>query len=341
MAYSNPTEPPVVASAPFSSGGGQAGTPVDKLFQVPATHDPPHNATTMVIGRKPSGGTPGGGTRDAMGTGNNLKEYGTHQWKILKQYVNEKIGKASRTVDQRVDEEVIKLKETQLRYREILTLSNQYCTHLERLLQVQKSLSENFSQLALRDPDLRMLFEWNCETQKASCRQGEQLLLSIAHFSNALYTLSEKTIEDTNQTIRQYEAARVLYDACRGDLEIAELAQTQGKSVSKSKLDALQIELEKAREKFDKLKCDVTVKAKLLEENRLKVMSQQLRLLSKAFSTYYSGCYTSIEPILDAMEQNMDDMKHARNQSQMSLAIWLDTVNRKTSSNNIEDTNSV
>ena len=117
MAYSDPTEPPVVATAPFTVGGGQAGTPVDLLFQVPATHDPPHNATTMVVGRKPSGGGATGATRDSVVAqgGNNIKEYGTHQWKILKQYVNEKIGKASKTVDQKVDEEVVKLKETQSR----------------------------------------------------------------------------------------------------------------------------------------------------------------------------------------------------------------------------------
>ena len=98
---------------------------------------------------------------------------------------------------------------------------------------------------------------------------GEQLLLGLAHFSNALYTLSEKTIEDTNLTVRQYESARVLYDACRGELEVAELAQTQGKNVPAAKLDFLQTELEKSRDKFEKLKHDVIVKAKLLEENRV------------------------------------------------------------------------
>ena len=61
----------------------------------------------------------------------------------------------------------------------------------------------------------------------------------------------------------------MLYDACRGDLDVAELAQTQGKTVSQVKLDSLQTELEKAREKFEKWKHDVTVKAKLLEENRV------------------------------------------------------------------------
>ena len=116
MAYSDPTEPPVVATAAFTPGGGQAGTPVDLLFQVPATHDPPHNATTMVIGRKPSGG-PGPSSRDTPGTqANSVKEYGTNHWKMLKQFVNEKIGKATKTVDQKVDEEVLKLKETQTRY---------------------------------------------------------------------------------------------------------------------------------------------------------------------------------------------------------------------------------
>ena len=117
MAYNNPTEPPVVATAAFTPGGGPAGTPVDLLFQVPATHDPPHNATTMVIGRKPSGGS-GTASRDIIGTQPNstLKEYGSQHWKMLKQFVNEKIGKATRTVDQKVDEEVLKLRETQIRY---------------------------------------------------------------------------------------------------------------------------------------------------------------------------------------------------------------------------------
>ena len=43
MAYNNPTEPPVMATAPYTVGGGNAGTPVrTSWFQVPATHDPPH-----------------------------------------------------------------------------------------------------------------------------------------------------------------------------------------------------------------------------------------------------------------------------------------------------------
>ena len=71
--------------------------------------------------------------------------------------------------------------------------------------------------------------------------------------------------------MRQYESARVLYDACRAELETAELAQSQGKSISKVKLDGLQAELEKSREKFDHLKQDVTIKAKLLEENRVRI----------------------------------------------------------------------
>ena len=106
----------MVATAAFTPGGGQAGTPVDLLFQVPATHDPPHNATTMVIGRKQSGGSVVGG-RDTIGTQGNsgLKEYGSQHWKMLKQFVNEKIGKATKTVDQKVDEEVLKLRETQTR----------------------------------------------------------------------------------------------------------------------------------------------------------------------------------------------------------------------------------
>lgn len=51
-------------------------------------------------------------------------------------------------------------------------------------------------------------FLYNADTQRSLTRNGEVLLAALHFFNNSLNTLTNKTIEDTLLTIRQYEAAR-------------------------------------------------------------------------------------------------------------------------------------
>lgn len=51
-------------------------------------------------------------------------------------------------------------------------------------------------------------FLYNADTQRSLTRNGETLLAALHFFNNSLNTLTNKTIEDTLLTIRQYEAAR-------------------------------------------------------------------------------------------------------------------------------------
>lgn len=51
-------------------------------------------------------------------------------------------------------------------------------------------------------------FLYNADTQRTLTRNGETLLAALHFFNNSLNTLTNKTIEDTLLTIRQYEAAR-------------------------------------------------------------------------------------------------------------------------------------
>lgn len=53
-------------------------------------------------------------------------------------------------------------------------------------------------------------FLYNADTQRTLTRNGETLLAALHFFNNSLNTLTNKTIEDTLLTIRQYEAARYL-----------------------------------------------------------------------------------------------------------------------------------
>ena len=52
--------------------------------------------------------------------------------------------------------------------------------------------------------------------------------------------------------------------------------------MSGQKLRAAQIEMDKARAEYEKKRHDVSVKLELLDENRIKVMRQQLVLLHSA-----------------------------------------------------------
>ncbi|KAJ8953250.1 hypothetical protein NQ318_015831 [Aromia moschata] len=81
------------------------------------------------------------------------------------------------------------------------------------------------------------------------------------------------TIEDTLQSIRQYEAARIENDAYRTDLE-----SMSTKPDGTIGLEEAQQGYEVHRQQFMKLRAEVTIKMKFLDENRIKVMHKQLLL---------------------------------------------------------------
>ncbi len=114
---------------------------------------------------------------------------------------------------------------------------------------------------------------------------------AINHFSNSLTTLCEKTMEDTFITIRNYEAARLEYDAYRFDLEAI-------KSLSESKqseVASLEHDVSIYKERYENLKKDVKIKMKFLDENRVKVMRKQLNQFQFAVSIYFSGNHERLE----------------------------------------------
>jgi len=90
---------------------------------------------------------------------------------------------------------------------------------------------------------------------------------ALNFFTSSLNTLCNKTIEDTLQSIRLYEAARIEYDAYRSDLEIV-----TNKSDGNMDLEDAQHEYEVHRQHFMKLRAEVTIKMKFLDENRVSIL---------------------------------------------------------------------
>lgn len=175
----------------------------------------------------------------------------------------------------------------------MLFLSNALSHHFKNMVQTQRMLSDTFSTLAQKSPDLLEEFTTNCESQRSLVKTGETLLDSINAFASTLNTLCSKTMEDTLLTVRNYEGARLEYDAYRFDMEMLQNSpQTENKNVQ---IQSLEKDLQAYKEKYERLKEDVLIKMKFLDENRVKVMRKQLVVFQNAVAAYYSSSASALE----------------------------------------------
>nr|XP_048280482.1 arfaptin-1 isoform X3 [Myodes glareolus] len=136
-------------------------------------------------------------------------------------------------------------------------------------------------------------FGYNADTQKLLAKNGETLLGAINFFIASVNTLVNKTIEDTLLTIKQYENARIEYDAYRTDLEELNLGPRDASTLPKIEQSQHLFQIHK--EKYDKMRSDVSVKLKFLEENKVKVLRNQLVLFHSAVAAYFAGNQKQLE----------------------------------------------
>lgn len=178
----------------------------------------------------------------------------------------EKLGKSTRTVDSELEAQIEQLRDTQRKYLSILRLTRVLSSHFHHVVQTQHSLAEAFSDLAQKSPELQEEFLYNSETQKNLTRNGEILMSALNFFISSVNTLCNKTIDDTLVTIRQYEVARIEYDAYRMDLE-----STKQEVTSPGGTDEAQKNFVKHKEQYEKLRADIIVKMQFLDENRVSI----------------------------------------------------------------------
>ncbi|CAG2233536.1 ARFIP [Mytilus edulis] len=225
-----------------------------------------------------------------------IKSWSVNTFKCTKQYIAERLGKGSKTVDLELEAQIEVLRDMQRKYANILRLAKNLNSHFCNVVQTQRALGEAFSEQAQRSPELQEEFSYNCETQRALVKNGEVLLGAMNFFTSTINTLCNKTMEDTLLTVRQYEAARLEYDAYRNEMEALQLAPRE--STSASKVDGSKRKFDEHKVKFEKLRADVSIKLKFLDENRVKVMHKQLLLFHNAVSAYFTGNDSALEATL-------------------------------------------
>lgn len=226
--------------------------------------------------------------------------------------VFEKLGKSSRSVDEELESKINYLRETHRKYSNVLRLAGDLRGNFCRVVETQKALGEVFSELAQKSPELYEEFLRNSVTQRNLVKSGDMLLRAVDFFVGSVNTLCNKTIGDTLQSVKEYEAGRLMYDAYRNDLE-----GLGGGDMGVDEMVEEQEEFEARRKEFMKLRSDVAVKLKFLEENRVKVMRKQLLMFQRAVSGYFTGNQS-------ALEGTLKEFNIKWKQSEKSLPSWLE-----------------
>ncbi|XP_051521726.1 arfaptin-2a isoform X4 [Myxocyprinus asiaticus] len=225
-----------------------------------------------------------------------VKKWSINTYKCTKQMFSERFGRGTKTVDLELEAQIDVLRETKLKYERILRLAQELTSHFYNMVQTQQALGDTFADLSQKSPELQDEFGYNAETQRLLCKNGETLLGAINFFVSSINTLVNKTMEDTLMTIKMYENARLEFDAYRTDLE--ELSAGPRDAAAMMRIEMAQQQYQIQREKYERLRSDVTIKLKFLEENKVKVMHKQLLLFHNAISAYFAGNQQQLEQTL-------------------------------------------
>ncbi|XP_061535503.1 arfaptin-1 isoform X1 [Phycodurus eques] len=225
-----------------------------------------------------------------------VRKWSINTYKCTRQILSEKLGRGSKTVDLDLEAQIDVLRENKRKYQNVIKLAQTFAAQLAEIMQTQRQLGDAFADLSLKTPELHEEFGYNADTQKLLSKNGETLLGAINFFINSVNTLVDKTIEDTMINIKQYEIARVEYDAYRTDLEELNLGPRDANTLPK--IEQSQQLFQMHRDKYERMRNDVSVKLKFLEENKVKVLHNQLILFHNAIAAYFSGNHQQLEQTL-------------------------------------------
>ncbi|XP_038610961.1 arfaptin-1 isoform X4 [Tachyglossus aculeatus] len=225
-----------------------------------------------------------------------VRKWSLNTYKCTRQIISEKLGRGSRTVDLELEAQIDILRDNKKKYENILKLAQTLSTQLYQMVHTQRQLGDAFADLSLKTLELHEEFGYNADTQKLLAKNGETLLGAINFFIASVNTLVNKTIEDTLMTVKQYESARIEYDAYRTDLEELNLGPRDANTLPK--IEQSQHLFQAHKEKYDKMRNDVSIKLKFLEENKVKVLHNQLVLFHNAIAAYFAGNQKQLEQTL-------------------------------------------
>ncbi|KAJ0006079.1 hypothetical protein NQD34_013352 [Periophthalmus magnuspinnatus] len=222
-----------------------------------------------------------------------VRKWSITTYKCTRQALSEKLGRGSRTVDLELEPRLELLRDDRRRYDHVTKLTQTLANQITQLSVTQKALGDVFSELSVKTPTLHVEFGLNAEAQRFLCKSGETLAAAVNSFTSDMNTLINKTIEDTMSNAKQYEAVRMEYDAYRVDLEELNLGPRGPGTLPK--LEQAQRSFSLHRDKYQRSRDDLNVKLKLLQENKVKVLHNQLWLLHNTVASHCLNCHRFLQ----------------------------------------------
>ncbi|XP_068611917.1 arfaptin-1-like [Brachionichthys hirsutus] len=244
-----------------------------------------------------------------------VRKWSVTAYKCTRQALSEKLGRGSRTVDLDLEPRLELLKDDRQRYEHVVKLTQTLANQIDQFTVTQKTLGDAFSELGVRTPALHVEFGVNAEAHRFLSKSGRGLLDAINAFTTDMKTLVNKTIEDTMINAKKYESARIEYDAYRVDLEELNLGPRD--AVTLPKLEQAQKDFQNQRGRYQRIREDLSVKVKLLEENKVKVLRQQLWLLHGAVAAHSLSCHAFLD-------QNIRQAKELLSKPSPGAPCWLE-----------------
>nr|XP_057924026.1 arfaptin-1-like isoform X3 [Doryrhamphus excisus] len=244
-----------------------------------------------------------------------VRRWSLNTYKRTRQALSEKLGRGSHTVDLDLKPRMELLKDDRQRYDHVTKLAQTLANQLAQLIATQKTLGDAFAEMSLKTPSLYVEFGINAEAQKFLSKDGESVVAAFNSFTSDMNTLVNKTIEDTMINVKQYEAVRIQYDAYRVDLEELNLGRRDATTLPK--LEQAQKDFQSQRGRYEHIRDDLGVKLKLLEENKVKVLHNNLWLLHSAVAAHASSCDKFLQ-------QNIQQAGEHLNNPSVSALSWLE-----------------
>ncbi|XP_038164213.1 arfaptin-1-like isoform X4 [Cyprinodon tularosa] len=292
-----------------------------KAAEVPAEpqqSEEPQSPEVAVTPQKPNGGPvviEAGNRNLASEKLERVRKWSISKYKFTRQALAEKLGRGSRTVDLDLEPRLELLKDDRQRYDNMTKLAQTLASQFAYFSLIEKALGETFNELSFKSKNLHVEFGMNAEAQKFLSKSTDTLTSAINSFTSDMDTLVNKTIEDTMISAKQYEVARIEYDAYRVDLEELNMGPRDANTLPK--LEQAQKTFQGQRERYQKVRDDLSVKVKLLEENRVKVLHNQLWLLHSAVAAHCMSCHSFLE-------KNMEQAVEHLNNSTEEAPSWLE-----------------
>ncbi|KAK5875495.1 hypothetical protein CesoFtcFv8_026572 [Champsocephalus esox] len=232
-----------------------------------------------------------------------VRKWSITRYKCTRQALSEKLGRGSRTVDLDLEPRLELLKDDRQRYGHMTKLAQTLANQLTQFSVTQKTLGDAFADLSVKTPTLHVEFGLNADAQRFLSKSNETLTTAMNVFTSDMNTLVNKTIEDTMINAKQYEAGRIQYDAYRVDLEELNLGPRDPETLPK--LEQAQRDFQNQREQYQRVREDLSVKVKLLQENKVKVLHQQLFLLHSAVAAHSLSCQNFLQKNVQQVSERL------------------------------------